>query len=144
MSDAGLDLIGGEMKLIQIGVVHSPFTELSKTPKYGSETDAVSEIHIQPEYADCLLGVEVGMKLVVVCWLHLSDRDVMQVHPRGDVSRPIRGVFATRSPARPNPISINVADVIEIEETRLKVQGMDALDGTPVVDLKKAVLDGEA
>ena len=86
--------------------------------------------------ADGLLGIEVGADILVLCYLDRADRAVLQVHPRGDRTRPLRGVFATRSPGRPNPISVTSARILDIEGTTLHVTGLDILDGTPVLDIK--------
>jgi L-fuculose-phosphate aldolase len=85
---------------------------------------------------DGLLGLEPGDDIIVLCYFHRAQRDVLQVHPRGDLDNPLRGVFATRSPARPNPIAVTSARVQHIDENVLQVVGLDALDGTPVVDVK--------
>jgi tRNA-Thr(GGU) m(6)t(6)A37 methyltransferase TsaA len=93
-------------------------------------------IVVNPAVADALLGLEPGSDVLVLCYFHKSDRDVLQVHPRGNMDNPLRGVFATRSPARPNPIAVTSARIQRIEENVLHVVGLDALDGTPVVDIK--------
>ncbi|MGE5189114.1 MAG: tRNA (N6-threonylcarbamoyladenosine(37)-N6)-methyltransferase TrmO, partial [Gemmatimonadota bacterium] len=77
-----------------------------------------------------------GAKIVVLCWMDRADRGRLKVHPRGREERPERGVFATRSPHRPNPISLNTVELLEIRGTVLRVRGMDAIDGTPVLDIK--------
>jgi tRNA-Thr(GGU) m(6)t(6)A37 methyltransferase TsaA len=81
-------------------------------------------------------GIQAGDKLLVLCWFHKADREVLKLHPRGNPDIPKRGVFATRSPDRPNPIGLSLVDVLSVEGRILKVRGLDALDGTPVVDLK--------
>jgi L-fuculose-phosphate aldolase len=85
---------------------------------------------------DGLLGLESGDDVIVLCYFHRAERDVLQVHPMGDPGRPLRGVFATRSPARPNPIAVTSTRIERIEGNVLHVVGLDALDGTPVVDIK--------
>ncbi|MGC9467252.1 MAG: tRNA (N6-threonylcarbamoyladenosine(37)-N6)-methyltransferase TrmO [Anaerolineae bacterium] len=94
------------------------------------------KIVIQNRYADALLGLEEGADILVLCHLHRASRDVLQVHPRGDRSRPLRGVFATRSPVRPNPISVTTARILSIRGTILDAVGLDVLDGTPILDIK--------
>jgi tRNA-Thr(GGU) m(6)t(6)A37 methyltransferase TsaA len=84
-------------------------------------------------------GIRAGDKLFVMCWFHLADRETLRVHPQGNPENPERGVFATRSPDRPNPIGLSLVDVLAVEGTVLKVRGLDAVDGTPVVDLKPYV-----
>ena len=91
---------------------------------------------------DALEGIRSGDRLVILTWLDRADRDVLVVHPRGDISRPPAGVFATRSHHRPNPIGLHPVEVLEIEGPRIKVSNLEALDGTPVVDVKP-VLEGE-
>jgi Uncharacterized conserved protein len=85
-----------------------------------------------------LLGMEVGHQLIVITWLHEAKRDVLKNHPRNDESRPLTGVFYTRSPARPNPLGLHPVTVREIDGTRLKIGPIEAFDGTPVVDIKSA------
>ncbi len=93
-------------------------------------------IVLDPAVSDGLLGLEPGSDVLVLCYFDRSNREVLQVHPMGDRENPLRGVFATRSPARPNPIAVTSARIQRIEENVLHVVGLDALDGTPVVDIK--------
>ncbi len=93
-------------------------------------------IVVNPDVSDALLGLEAGDDVLVLCYFDRSDRDVLQVHPRGNMENPRRGVFATRSPARPNPIAVTSARIDAVEGNMLRVVGLDALDGTPVVDIK--------
>jgi tRNA-Thr(GGU) m(6)t(6)A37 methyltransferase TsaA len=95
-----------------------------------------ARIVIEKAYADALLGVEPGSDLLVLTYLDRATRDVLSVHPRGDSTRPIRGVFATRSPDRPNPIGVTSVRVLAVEGLSLEVTGLDAVGGTPVLDLK--------
>jgi len=95
-----------------------------------------ARIVLDPTVTDALLGLEPGSDVLVLCYFDRSDREVLQVHPRGDMENPLRGVFATRSPARPNPIAVTSARIERIEGNVLHVVGLDALDGTPVVDIK--------
>lgn len=95
-----------------------------------------ARIVIDPSVADALLGLEAGSDVLVLCYFDRSTRDVLQVHPMGNTERPLRGVFATRSPARPNPVAVTSARIERIEGNVLRVVGLDALDGTPVVDIK--------
>ncbi len=98
-----------------------------------------ARITIHPAFTDALLGLEPGDNILVLCYFHETDRNVLQVHPRGDPSNPLRGVFATRSPARPNPIAVTSAGIQRVDGNVLHVIGLDALDGTPVVDIKPLV-----
>lgn len=95
-----------------------------------------ARIVLDPQVTDGLLGLEPGHDVIVLCYLHRADRGVLQVHPRGDPDNPLRGVFATRSPARPNPISVTSARIERIEDNVLHVVGLDILNDTPVVDIK--------
>jgi tRNA-Thr(GGU) m(6)t(6)A37 methyltransferase TsaA len=87
-------------------------------------------------------GLSVGDRIVVVTWLDRARRDVLEVHPRGDTARPLHGVFSTRSPHRPNPIGLHVTEIAEIDGTRVRVRHLEAIDGTPVLDIKP-VLEGD-
>lgn len=94
---------------------------------------------IRPEPRAALRGLAVGDRLVVVTWLDGGDRNVLEVHPRGDVARPTQGVFTTRSPSRPNPIGLHDVELLAIDDARLHVRPLEAIDGTPVVDIKPAL-----
>jgi tRNA-Thr(GGU) m(6)t(6)A37 methyltransferase TsaA len=124
------------MELKAIGVVESPLTDLDTAPKQGDEGAPDAWLALAPELAPALVGIAAGDDLLVLTWLDRADRDVLQVHPRSDTRRPLAGVFNTRSPDRPNPIGLHRVTVTEITGTRLKVSDLEALDGTPVVDLK--------
>jgi tRNA-Thr(GGU) m(6)t(6)A37 methyltransferase TsaA len=91
---------------------------------------------VDPTFSRALLGIAPGDDVDIVTWLHQADRDVLQVHPRGDPKNPLAGVFATRSPHRPNPLGLHRVTVREIAGTRLRVGPIEAIDGTPVVDIK--------
>jgi len=95
-----------------------------------------ARILMDPDVTDALLGLEDGSDILVLCYFDRSDRDVLQVHPMGKMDNPLRGVFATRSPARPNPIAVTSARIERIEDNVLHVVGLDALGDTPVVDIK--------
>jgi tRNA-Thr(GGU) m(6)t(6)A37 methyltransferase TsaA len=94
---------------------------------------------LDPDVHAALDGLSPGDEIVVITWLHLADRTVRQVHPRGDTSRPIRGVFATRSQHRPNPLGIHNVTILAIDDLRVHVRGLEAVDGTPIVDIKSAL-----
>jgi tRNA-Thr(GGU) m(6)t(6)A37 methyltransferase TsaA len=130
-SDA--DVVGS---LRSVGVIRSALTNRREAPKQGSEgaPDAWLEVHGWAR--DGLLGVAVGDNLLVITWLHQGRRDTFQVHPRGNPNNPLTGVFATRSPDRPNPLGLHPVTVREIDGTRLRVGPIEAIDGTPVVDIK--------
>ena len=119
-----------------IGVVRSPLRNRADAPRQGSEGAPDAWILLEPSYADALQGLSVGDELVLLTWLHEADRSVLQVHPRDDESRPLTGVFATRSSDRPNPIGLHPVTVYGIDGLELAVGPLEAIDGTPVVDLK--------
>jgi tRNA-Thr(GGU) m(6)t(6)A37 methyltransferase TsaA len=85
---------------------------------------------------EALDGLGTGDDIVVITWLHLADRNVVQVHPRGDQNRPLTGVFATRSPDRPNPLGLHVVTIVAVGDLRIRVRGLEAIDNTPIVDIK--------
>jgi tRNA-Thr(GGU) m(6)t(6)A37 methyltransferase TsaA len=132
----------GAFELRVIGRVSSPLTRMDEAPRQGDEGAPDAWIEFRPEVLDALRGVQTGDRLVILTWLDRADRDVLTVHPRGDASRPPTGVFATRSHHRPNPIGLHPVEVLEVDGPRLKVSGLEALDGTPIVDVKP-VLEGE-
>ena len=102
----------------------------------GDEGAPEAWLELTPEAAPGLMGIQSGVELIVLTWLHLAQRDVLQVHPRGDLQRPLTGVFATRSPDRPNPIGLHRVSVLEVHAEKLKVAPLEAIDGTPIVDIK--------
>jgi tRNA-Thr(GGU) m(6)t(6)A37 methyltransferase TsaA len=132
MSAAGND-IGG---LRAIGRVSSPLADRAAAPKQGDEGAPEATQEIGPEFELGLRGVGAGDELLVLTWLDRADREVLSVHPRGDSSRPEAGVFATRSPDRPNPIGLHRVRVVAVDGPRLRVADLEAIDGTPVLDLK--------
>ena len=105
----------------------------------GDEGAPEAWLDITPQASPGLMGIQPGDELIVLTWLHLAERDVLQVHPRGDLNRPLTGVFATRSPDRPNPIGLHRVSVIEVTEQKLRVAPLEAIDGTPVIDIKPAL-----
>jgi tRNA-Thr(GGU) m(6)t(6)A37 methyltransferase TsaA len=125
-----------EIVLKPIGVIRSPIADRSSGPKQGSEASVAGELVVDEQYADGFLGLETGKKIVILYWMHLADQSILQVHPRGDPTRPVRGVFTTRSPDRPNPISVDIVEVTGINGTVIEVKGLDAIDGTPLIDIK--------
>lgn len=122
-----------------IGVVHGDITTLEEAPKNYDASDRVGTLEIYPQYQQGLAGLVPGETVVVLFWLHRAARDVLQVYPRGDRSRGLRGVFTTRSPVRPNPIAISELQVLAVDGNRLRVSGLDVLDGTPIIDIKKKI-----
>jgi tRNA-Thr(GGU) m(6)t(6)A37 methyltransferase TsaA len=126
----------GAMRLRPIGRVHSPLRDRAEAPKQGDEGAPEARVEIDSEFAAGLEGIGAGEELLVLTWLDRAGRDVLSVHPRGDLGRPPTGVFATRSPDRPNPIGLHRVRVLAAEGGRLRVAGLEAIDGTPVLDLK--------
>jgi tRNA-Thr(GGU) m(6)t(6)A37 methyltransferase TsaA len=119
-----------------IGRVTSTLREVALAPKQGGEGAPAVWLELDAEGADGLRDIHPGDELIVVTWLHLADRDVLVVHPRGDPGSPERGVFSTRSPSRPNPIGLHRVTVTTVEPGRLQVAPLEAIDGTPILDLK--------
>jgi tRNA-Thr(GGU) m(6)t(6)A37 methyltransferase TsaA len=119
-----------------IGVVHSELTSLDAAPLQGDEGAPEAWLELTGQVVEGLVGIGVGDELVVLTWLHLAQRDVLQVHPRGRLEAPLAGVFATRSPDRPNPVGLHQVAVLEIDGRRLRVAPLEAIDGTPIVDIK--------
>jgi L-fuculose-phosphate aldolase len=122
--------------LVPVGYVRSPFKEPEEAPRQGRDAGTEVVIEVEPAFVEALAGIEESARLQITCWLHLAARDRLRVHPRGDPETPLKGVFATRSPLRPNPIAVYTADLIEVRGNTLRVRGIDAVDGTPVVDIK--------
>ena len=123
-------------QLIPIGVVESSLTDPASAPKQGHEGSPAAWLVIEPHVLEGLDGIQPGDRLIVLTWLHRADRDVLRVHPRDDLSNPLRGVFGTRSADRPNPIGLHPVEVLEIDGSRVRVRDLEAVDGTPVLDLK--------
>jgi tRNA-Thr(GGU) m(6)t(6)A37 methyltransferase TsaA len=124
------------IELHPIGHVRSPLVELADAPRQGDEGAPEAEIVIAGEYVGGLTGVGTGDELLVLTWLDRASRDVLSVHPRGERDRPEQGVFTTRSPDRPNPIGLHRVVVIAVHGDKLRVRDLEAIDGTPVVDIK--------
>jgi tRNA-Thr(GGU) m(6)t(6)A37 methyltransferase TsaA len=126
----------GPIVLEPIGVVRSPLTDAAAAPKQGFLGSPEAWIELDERFAAGLDGIAAGDEIMVLTWLDRASRDVLRTHPRDDRSNPERGVFSTRSPARPNPIGLHRVRVLEADGTRLLVGDLEALDGTPVVDIK--------
>ena len=127
---------GAAMSLVPIGVVSSPLTDPAAAPKQGFEGAPDAWLVLEPGVAAGLDGMRPGDEIIVLTWLHRARRDVLRVHPRDDPANPERGVFTTRSADRPNPIGLHRVEVAAIDGARVRVRGLEAVDGTPVVDLK--------
>lgn len=125
------------MELRRVGVIRSELDSRDAAPKQGNQGAPDAVLELDAQYADAAREIEEGSPLVLITWLHLADRSVLRCHPRGDESRPKRGIFATRSPDRPNPIGLHPVTVKKrLSPVRFVVGPMEALDGTPVIDVK--------
>jgi tRNA-Thr(GGU) m(6)t(6)A37 methyltransferase TsaA len=131
------------IELTQIGTVESPLTDLAAAPKQGDEGAPDAWLVFEPSVLEALDGLRPGDEVLVLTWLDRASREVLAVHPRDDTSRPLQGVFGTRSQHRPNPIGLHRVEIAEIDDGRMRVRNLEAVDGTPVVDVK-AVLARDA
>ncbi len=122
--------------LYPIGFLQSPLKEPGEAPKQGDEGAPDAWLEVNASVAQGLKTLAVGDEIIVITWLHKAQRDILKVHPRNDETIPLAGVFATRSPDRPNPLGLHRVTVLEIAGKRLKVGPIEAIDGTPVVDIK--------
>jgi len=119
-----------------IGRVRSPLTEIEASPRQADEGAPDAWLEFDAEVGEALQGIRPGDEIVVLTWLDRARRDVLRVHPRGDANRAMQGVFSTRSPHRPNPIGLHRVAVTAVEGLRLQVRSLEALNGTPILDLK--------
>lgn len=126
--------------LIPIGFIRSPLDSREDAPRQGYEGAPEAWLEVFEELADALEGVASGQEIILITWLHQSVRDVLKVHRRRYKNRPLTGVFATRSPDRPNPLGLHRVRVLEMDGTRLRVGPLEAIDGTPVVDIKPVLV----
>jgi tRNA-Thr(GGU) m(6)t(6)A37 methyltransferase TsaA len=122
-----------------IGVIRSEIQNRDDAPLFYTEGAPNAFLEIFPAYIEGLDRMQVGTEIIVLTWLHRAQRDVLRVHPRGDASNPLTGVFLTRSPDRPNPLGLHRAKVLEIGANRLHIGPIEAIDGTPVLDIKPVV-----
>ena len=126
----------GPRELKVIGVIASELTSLADAPMQGAEGAPDAWLEVDAAFADALHGIEAGDELLVITWFHRADRAVLQTRPRSDPRNPMTGVFATRSPDRPNPLGLHPVTVRAVDGRRLRVGPIEAIDGTPVVDIK--------
>ncbi|MCS6304257.1 MAG: tRNA (N6-threonylcarbamoyladenosine(37)-N6)-methyltransferase TrmO [Nitrospira sp.] len=126
-----------------IGWVSSDLKDLDSAPRQADEGAPEAWLVFEPEMSEGLQSLKSGDHVFVLTWLDRARRDILRVHPRGDASRPPEGVFSTRSPHRPNPIGLHPVEITAIEGMRLRVRHLEALDGTPVIDVKP-ILNTEA
>jgi tRNA-Thr(GGU) m(6)t(6)A37 methyltransferase TsaA len=129
-------MTGGALEVVPIGRVESPLTDRASAPKQGYEGAPDAWLVFEPAVLGGLEGIRVGDQVIVLTWLDRARRDVLRVHPRDDLSNPMQGVFNTRSADRPNPIGLHEVEVVAIDGRRVRVRNLEALDGTPIVDLK--------
>ena len=123
-----------------IGRVESELKDVESAPRQADEGAPEAWLVFEPHVADALRGLRAASEIVLLTWLDRARRDVLIVHPRGDTSRPLEGVFNTRSPHRPNPIGLHRVEVAEVDGLRVRVRNLEAIDGTPIIDVK-AVLN---
>jgi tRNA-Thr(GGU) m(6)t(6)A37 methyltransferase TsaA len=123
-------------ELKPVGRVESPLTDLASAPRQADEGAPEAWLVFDPAVLEALRTVQLGDDVILVTWLDRARRDVLSVHPRGDTSRPQEGVFSTRSPHRPNPIGLHRVEITAIDGHRLRVRHLEALDGTPIIDIK--------
>jgi tRNA-Thr(GGU) m(6)t(6)A37 methyltransferase TsaA len=123
-----------------IGVIRSELTRRDAAPRQGNEGAPDAWVEVNSAVAEGLDGITVGSEIILITWFHKAHRDILKLHPRRDKSKPVTGVFSTRSPDRPNPLGLHRVAVIEIAGNRIKVRPIEAIDGTPVVDIKPVLL----
>jgi tRNA-Thr(GGU) m(6)t(6)A37 methyltransferase TsaA len=130
------------IELTPIGQVESELTDRASAPKQGLEGAPDAWLVFEPSVLDGLEGIAPGAEVIVLTWLHRADRDVLRVHPRDDDANPLTGVFNTRSADRPNPIGLHPVQVVAVEGARVRVRSLEAVDGTPIVDVKPVLHRG--
>jgi tRNA-Thr(GGU) m(6)t(6)A37 methyltransferase TsaA len=124
------------IEITQIGRVESSLSDPAAAPRQGNEGAPDAWLVFEPAVVDGLDGIALGDRIIVITWLDRAHREVLRVHPRDDAARPLRGVFATRSQDRPNPIGLHEVEVSAIERARVRVGPIEAVDGTPIIDIK--------
>jgi tRNA-Thr(GGU) m(6)t(6)A37 methyltransferase TsaA len=127
---------GAGYQVTPIGWVVSPLTDRADAPRQGDEGAPTARIVFRGGLSEATADLRVGDRVVVLTWLHAGSRDVLSVHPRSDAARPRQGVFSTRSPDRPNPIGLHTVTISRVDGESITVEGLEAIDGTPVVDIK--------
>jgi tRNA-Thr(GGU) m(6)t(6)A37 methyltransferase TsaA len=124
-----------------IGIIRSELKSLASAPRQGSEGAPDVWLEVDAAFAEALPGLAEGQQIIVITWFHEAKRDTLKTHPRNELSAPLTGVFATRSPARPNPLGLHRVTIRKIESTRLRIGPMEAIDGTPVADIKPVLAE---
>jgi tRNA-Thr(GGU) m(6)t(6)A37 methyltransferase TsaA len=133
---SGLPFPMTTIALRPIGRVESRLTDLADAPRQADEGAPRACLVIDADFADALEGLKAGDEVIVITWLDRAQRDILRNHPRGDPSRPVAGVFTTRSPHRPNPLGLHQVTVAAIDGARVLVRSLEAVDGTPILDIK--------
>jgi tRNA-Thr(GGU) m(6)t(6)A37 methyltransferase TsaA len=123
-------------ELQPVGWVESPLTDRAAAPKQGDEGAPLARIVFRPEMWDAAADLRADDEILILTWLHQGNRDTLVVHPRGDQNRSRQGVFSTRSPDRPNPIGLHRVIIASVEGNAIGVRNLEAIDGTPVLDVK--------
>jgi tRNA-Thr(GGU) m(6)t(6)A37 methyltransferase TsaA len=136
--------VAGPIELNPIGTVESPISDQASAPKQGTEGAPDAWLVFEPSVAEGLSNVRPGDQVIVLTWLHRARRDVLRVHPRDDPANPLTGVFSTRSQDRPNPVGLHPVEVLAVAGDRIRVRGLEAIDGTPILDLKPGLRSGGA
>jgi tRNA-Thr(GGU) m(6)t(6)A37 methyltransferase TsaA len=129
-------MVADEFVVRPVGHVESPIKQPADAPRQGDEGAIDAWIVLAPPVHPAAADLSRGDRVIVLTWLHLADRNVLAVHPRDDRTRPLTGVFSTRSQDRPNPVGLHEVEILAVQSDRLLVRGLEAIDGTPVVDIK--------
>jgi tRNA-Thr(GGU) m(6)t(6)A37 methyltransferase TsaA len=137
--DALIMAQSSDYRLHAIGMIRSRITSRAKAPRQGAEGAPDAWLEIRPRFARALHRLAAGDEIIVITWLHKARRDVLEVHPRGNERNPLTGVFATRSPDRPNPVGLHPVIVKRVVGNRLRIGPIEAIDRTPVVDIKPVI-----
>jgi len=122
-----------------IGVIGSTLSNLKEAPKQGFQGSQEAWIRINADVIEGMKDIHVGDEILIITWLHLADRSILQVHPQDNPKNPLTSVFATRSADRPNPIGLHPVKVLEVSGDKIRVAPIEAIDGTPVVDIKPVI-----
>lgn len=132
-----------EITIKPIGIIRSEIKNLEDAPLFYTEGAPNAVLELIPEYLDGMHRMKAGDEIIVITWLHRADRNVLKVHPRGDESNPLTGVFLTRSPDRPNPLGLHRVEVFKIDSNQIHIGAIEAIDGTPVIDIKRVVAEAD-
>jgi tRNA-Thr(GGU) m(6)t(6)A37 methyltransferase TsaA len=135
-SDRSKDVSMTAYELRPIGWVESPLIDLDTAPKQGDEGAPEANLVFSPAVADGLKDLCAGEEIILLTWLDRARRDLLVLHPRDDERKPLRGVFSTRSPDRPNPIGLHRVEIISTDGSTIRVRNLEAVDGTPIIDVK--------